>query len=45
MNTIAKLEKDSKLEFEKFEENQHFTQPPAHFTEAALGKGNGRTGY
>ncbi len=37
-NTIAKLEKDSKLEFEKFEENQHFTQPPAHFTEAALVK-------
>ncbi len=37
-NTIVKLEKDSKLEFVKFEENQHFTQPPAHFTEAALVK-------
>ncbi len=37
-NTIAKLEKDSQLEFVKFEENQHFTQPPAHFTEAALVK-------
>lgn len=37
-NTIAKLEKDSELEFVKFEENQHFTQPPAHFTEAALVK-------
>lgn len=37
-NTIAKLEKDSELEFVNFEENQHFTQPPAHFTEAALVK-------
>lgn len=37
-NTIAKLEKDFELEFVKFEENQHFTQPPAHFTEAALVK-------
>lgn len=37
-NTIAKLEKDSELDFVKFEENQHFTQPPAHFTEAALVK-------
>lgn len=37
-NTIAKLEKDCELEFVKFEENQHFTQPPAHFTEAALVK-------
>ena len=44
-NTIAKLDKDSELEFVKFEENQHFTQPPAHFTEAALSKGNGRTGH
>ena len=37
-NTITKLEKDDVLEFVKFEENQHFTQPPAHFTEAALVK-------
>ena len=37
-NVIAKLEKDSEIEFIKFEENQHFTQPPAHFTEAALVK-------
>lgn len=37
-NTIAKLDRTSKLEFERFEENQHFTQPPAHFTEAALVK-------
>lgn len=37
-NTIAKLEKDLELEFVEFEEKQHFTQPPAHFTEAALVK-------
>lgn len=37
-NTIAKLDKDSEIAFVKFEENQHFTQPPAHFTEAALVK-------
>lgn len=37
-NVIAKLEKDSEIEFVKFEENQHFTQPTAHFTEAALVK-------
>ena len=37
-NVIAKLEKDSEIEFVKFEENQHFTQPPAHFTEAAFVK-------
>ncbi len=37
-NTVTKLDKDSELDFERFEENQHFTQPPAHFTEAALVK-------
>ncbi len=37
-NAIAKLEKDEVPTFVKFEENQHFTQPPAHFTEAALVK-------
>ena len=37
-NTISKLEKGEELEFVEFEENQHFTQPPAHFTEAALVK-------
>lgn len=37
-NAVAKLDKDSVLAFERFEENQHFTQPPAHFTEAALVK-------
>ena len=30
------ITKDTKLTFEGFEEQQHFTQPPAHFTEAAL---------
>ena len=37
-NTISKLEKGMDLDFVEFEENQHFTQPPAHFTEAALVK-------
>lgn len=37
-NIIVKLEKGEKLDFVKFDENQHFTQPPAHFTEAALVK-------
>jgi DNA topoisomerase-1 len=37
-NTVTKLEKGETLDFVKFEENQHFTQPPAHFTEAALVK-------
>ncbi|MBR3646177.1 MAG: type I DNA topoisomerase, partial [Lachnospiraceae bacterium] len=37
-NIVSKLTKDSELEFVEFEENQHFTQPPAHFTEAALVK-------
>ena len=37
-NTIAKLDKTSELEFVKFEENQHFTQPPARYTEASLVK-------
>ena len=33
LNTI---DKNTKLEFAGFEQQQHFTQPPAHFTEAAL---------
>lgn len=33
-----KLTKDTKLSFESFDEKQHFTQPPAHFTEASLVK-------
>ncbi|MBQ4530711.1 MAG: type I DNA topoisomerase [Lachnospiraceae bacterium] len=32
------LEKGKVLEFEEREEKQHFTQPPAHYTEAALVK-------
>ncbi len=30
------LSKDTQLTFEEFEEKQHFTQPPAHYTEASL---------
>ena len=38
-NMLVKgLEKDSKLSGEKFESKQHFTQPPAHYTEASLVK-------
>lgn len=33
-----KLTKDSHLTFNSYEEKQHFTQPPAHFTEASLVK-------
>lgn len=33
-----KLTKDSKLSLVEFDAKQHFTQPPAHFTEAALVK-------
>lgn len=33
---LDKLSKDSKLTFDSFEELQHFTQPPAHYTEASL---------
>ncbi len=33
-----KLTKDSRLTFKDYEEKQHFTQPPAHFTEASLVK-------
>ena len=35
---LKSLDKDTKLKFEKFDEKQHFTQPPAHFTEASLVK-------
>ena len=34
----AKLEKGMQLTAEEFEKSQHFTQPPAHFTEASLVK-------
>ena len=33
---LSKIDQDSRLEFQSFEEKQHFTQPPAHFTEASL---------
>ncbi len=33
---VKKLDKKTKLSFDSFEEKQHFTQPPAHFTEASL---------
>ena len=35
---VQKVTKDSKLTRESFESKQHFTQPPAHYTEAALVK-------
>ncbi len=36
-NTLLNaITKDTELAFDGFEEQQHFTQPPAHFTEAAL---------
>ena len=35
---VKSLEKGSVLEFVEFDGKQHFTQPPAHFTEAALVK-------
>ncbi len=35
---LGKLEKDDVLSVSKLEESQHFTQPPAHYTEASLVK-------
>lgn len=35
---LGNLEKGSVLKLEKLENSQHFTQPPAHFTEASLVK-------
>lgn len=36
-NVLAgKITKDSKLSFASFDPKQHFTQPPAHYTEASL---------
>lgn len=38
-NTLVKaIDKDSVLELKDLEDKQHFTQPPAHYTEAALVK-------
>nr|MBQ8252713.1 type I DNA topoisomerase [Lachnospiraceae bacterium] len=33
---LRSLSKDAKVSFGGFEEKQHFTQPPAHYTEASL---------
>lgn len=36
-NMLARgIDRDTELEFEEFCEQQHFTQPPAHYTEASL---------
>ncbi|MGN0485114.1 MAG: type I DNA topoisomerase [Lachnospiraceae bacterium] len=35
---LKSLDKDSKLSLSGLEEKQHFTQPPAHYTEASLVK-------
>ena len=35
---VNKIKEDTKFTFENFEEKQHFTQPPAHYTEASLVK-------
>ncbi|MCD8078220.1 MAG: DNA topoisomerase, partial [Lachnospiraceae bacterium] len=37
-SALTKLTEDTKLSFEAFDPKQHFTQPPAHFTEASLVK-------
>ncbi len=33
---MKSIDKDTKLELQAFEPKEHFTQPPAHFTEASL---------
>ena len=35
---LKSIDKDTKLNFQEFDEKQHFTQPPAHYTEASLVK-------
>ncbi len=37
-NLFHNIDKDSVIEVEKFIDKQHFTQPPAHFTEGSLVK-------
>ena len=37
-SVLARMKEDSRLEFSRLNEEQHFTQPPAHFTEASLVK-------
>ncbi len=36
ITALAELDKDASLSLNKYEEKQHFTQPPAHYTEASL---------
>ena len=38
MNLLKELGADSELTLKELEDKQHFTQPPAHYTEAALVK-------
>ena len=33
---LKSIDKDTKLKLEEFDPKQHFTQPPAHYTEASL---------
>ena len=35
---LKEIDENTKLSLESFEEKQHFTQPPAHYTEASLVK-------
>ena len=35
---LRSIDKDTPLVWESFDEKQHFTQPPAHYTEASLVK-------
>ena len=35
---LKSIDKNTKFKFESFDDKQHFTQPPAHFTEASLVK-------
>ena len=35
---VKEISSETQLKFKSFEEKQHFTQPPAHYTEAALVK-------
>ena len=37
-SVLAKVKEDSKLKMQELKEEQHFTQPPAHYTEASLVK-------
>lgn len=33
---VRSIDRETKLTFQEFDEKQHFTQPPAHYTEATL---------